>query len=136
LIPAQNRRCACGSIERQRHQINKVASDVQAMTTPVPSASDNGRLRLGFFTSPAVNVHCSMRLPKTAAYLRHGKNRQCTHHHDRAAHTDLHRVLRAKLALCQKFPKFAATALRVAPQRENRRRPVPTARKLRGGENV
>src|SRR6202049_4101359 len=26
------------------------------MTTPVPSASDSGRLRLGFFTSPAVNV--------------------------------------------------------------------------------
>ena len=26
------------------------------MTTPVPSASDSGRFRLGFFTSPAVNV--------------------------------------------------------------------------------
>ncbi len=26
------------------------------MTTPVPSASDNGKFRLGFFTSPAVNV--------------------------------------------------------------------------------
>src|SRR5271170_7430047 len=26
------------------------------MTTPVPSASDSGRLRLGFFTSPAVKV--------------------------------------------------------------------------------
>ena len=26
------------------------------MTTPVPSASESGRLRFGFFTSPAVKV--------------------------------------------------------------------------------
>src|SRR5262245_24116872 len=34
----------------------KLAAIYKAITTPVPKASDNGKLRLGFLTSPAVKV--------------------------------------------------------------------------------
>src|SRR5215510_7437024 len=34
----------------------KLAAIYKAITTPVPKASDNGKLRFGFFTSPAVKV--------------------------------------------------------------------------------
>ena len=87
------------------------------MTTPVPSASESGRLRLGFFTSPAVKVtlfHASAensdptcataRIVSVPTITIGPPTPTCT------------ACCAPSPALCQKFaPKFAARACALRP---------------------
>ncbi len=63
------------------------------MTKPVPSTSESGMLRFGFFTSPAVKVmlfHASAE--KSEPHLHYCKNDEEINEHSRPADAYLHRV--------------------------------------------
>ncbi len=84
------------------------------MTTPVPSASESGKLRLGFFTSPAVNVtlfHASAENSDPTCAMASAVSVETSTPPPTSCNVP-------RLELCQKFaPKFAATAVAFRPRK-------------------
>ena len=100
------------------------------MTTPVPSASDSGRLRLGFFTSPAVNVTLfQASAEKSDPTCATARMVRVPDHHHRPADSDLNRMLRAQSGVVPEISEIRSEGLRVTSESEAKEQQVPAAPK-------
>ena len=95
--PPQNRCRARRPVQRQRHQINKVAGNVERDHHARTQRQRQRQVAAGilYFARGERHVIPGVR-GKQRTHLRHGQNRQRAHHHNRPAHSHLHGMLRAQ----------------------------------------